>query len=79
MLPNAVPWTDVRERNETHKLLRALLDSTKNDRKTKEALKLFVKDEVSSIEFLKNACAELNAPAQAGTMQAKRPDDGIAG
>jgi hypothetical protein len=36
---------------------------------TKDALKPLAKDEVSSVKFLKNACAVLNAPEQAGAMQ----------
>jgi len=53
----------------TFKPLRDFVDSIKDDLQTKEALKLFVEDEVSTVKFLKNACAMLNAPAQVGAIQ----------
>jgi hypothetical protein len=40
-------------------------ESLKDDLETKEALKLFVQDELSSTKWLKYACAALNASAQA--------------
>jgi len=52
---------------ETFKPLRAFADSIKDDLETKEALNLFVEDEISTVKFLKNACAVLNAPARAET------------
>jgi hypothetical protein len=42
-----------------------LAEAIKDDLETKEALKLFVQDELSSTKWLKYACAALNAPAQA--------------
>jgi rubrerythrin len=38
-------------------------DQIKEDMETKEALKLFAEDELSSAKWLKYACAALNAPA----------------
>jgi hypothetical protein len=52
---------------ETFRPLQAFADSIMDDLETKEAVKLFVEDEISSVKFLKNACAVLNAPAQVGT------------
>ena len=40
------------------------VDRIKEDMETKEALKLFAEDELSSAKWLKYACAALNAPAQ---------------
>jgi hypothetical protein len=40
----------------------------KDDLETKEMLKLFYEDELSSTKWLQYACAALNAPAQAGQM-----------
>jgi ribulose 1,5-bisphosphate synthetase/thiazole synthase len=39
-------------------------ESIKDDLETKEAIKLFVEDEMSTVKWLKYACAALNAPAQ---------------
>jgi hypothetical protein len=72
MLPDAIPWIDVRKRNETLKPLRAFFDSIKNDLKTKEALKLFAENEVSSVKFLENPCAVLSAPEQASRAPGRR-------
>jgi hypothetical protein len=44
-----------------------LADAIKDDLETKEALKLFVEDELSSTKWLKYACAALNAPAAAAS------------
>ena len=52
---------------ETFRPLQAFADSIMDDLETKEAVKLFVEDEISSVKFLKNACVVLNSPAQAGT------------
>jgi len=38
-------------------------DQIKEDMETKEALKLFAEDELSSAKWLKYACAALNAPS----------------
>ena len=40
----------------------------KDDLETKEMLKLFYEDELSSTRWLQYACATLNAPAQASQM-----------
>jgi len=40
-------------------------ESLKDDLETKEAIKLFVEDEMSTTKWLKYACGALNAPAQA--------------
>jgi hypothetical protein len=40
----------------------------KDDLETKEMLKLFYEDELSSTKWLQHACAALNAPAQAAQM-----------
>jgi hypothetical protein len=45
-------------------------ESIKDDLETKEALKLFVEDEMSTTKWLKYACAALNAPAQGSSAQA---------
>ncbi|HJU11847.1 MAG TPA: hypothetical protein VJ728_13270 [Candidatus Binataceae bacterium] len=45
----------------------------KEDLETKEMLKLFHEDELSSTKWLKYACAALNAPAQASTSQMVQP------
>jgi hypothetical protein len=39
-------------------------DQIKDDLETKEALKLFAEDELSTTKWLKYACAALNAPAE---------------
>jgi hypothetical protein len=44
-------------------------DSIKNDLKTKETLKPFAQDEVSSVKFLNNALRRAECPEQAGAMQ----------
>ncbi len=43
-------------------------DRIKEDMETKEALKLFAEDELSSAKWLKYACAALNAPGAATSM-----------
>jgi hypothetical protein len=43
-------------------------DQIKDDMETKEALKLFAEDELSSAKWLKYACAALNAPAAETSM-----------
>jgi hypothetical protein len=45
-------------------------DLIKEDLETKEALKLFFEDELSSTKWLLYACQALNAPAQATSAQA---------
>jgi len=40
-------------------------EQIKEDLETKEVLKLFVEDELSSAKWLNYACAALNSPAQA--------------
>ena len=42
-------------------------DQIKQDLETKEALKLFAEDELSTTKWLKYACAALNAPAEASS------------
>ena len=43
-------------------------DQIKEDLETKEALKLFAEDELSTAKWLKYACAALNAPAETNSM-----------
>jgi hypothetical protein len=43
-------------------------DRIKEDMETKEALKLFAEDELSSAKWLKYACEALNAPAETASM-----------
>ena len=43
-------------------------EQIKEDMETKEALKLFAEDELSSAKWLKYACATLNAPAEMNAM-----------
>ena len=50
------------------KPLREFAESIKEDMETKEMLKLFVEDEISSGNWLNASCAALNAPAQANSM-----------
>jgi len=45
-------------------------DLIKEDLETKEALRLFAEDELSSVKWLRYACAALNAPAPAASAQA---------
>jgi rubrerythrin len=45
-------------------------DSIRQDLDTKEALKLFAEDELSTAKWLKNTCAALNAPAANGASAA---------
>ena len=45
----------------------------KEDLQTKEALRLFAEDELSSTQWVWDACAALNAPAQAQMVQAQKP------
>jgi hypothetical protein len=47
------------------KPIREFADMLKDDLETKEMLKLFYEDELSSTKWLQYACAALNAPAQA--------------
>jgi hypothetical protein len=50
------------------KPIREFADTIKEDLETKEMLKLFYEDELSSTKWLQYACATLNAPAQAAQM-----------
>jgi hypothetical protein len=50
------------------KPIREFADTIKGDLETKEMLKLFYEDELSSTRWLQYACATLNAPAQASQM-----------
>jgi hypothetical protein len=53
------------------KPIREFADMVKDDLETKEMLKLFYEDELSSTKWLQYACATLNAPAQ--VTQAAQP------
>jgi hypothetical protein len=44
-------------------------DRIEEDLETKEALKLFAEDELSSTKWLKYACMTLNAPAQVDSVE----------
>ncbi len=50
------------------KPIREFADMIKDDLETKEMLKLFYEDELSTVKWLQYACATLNAPAQASQM-----------
>ena len=50
------------------KPIREFADMIKDDLETKEMLKLFYEDELSSTKWLQYACAALNAPAQSAQM-----------
>jgi len=50
--------------------IREFADLLKEDLETKEALKLFYEDELSSTKWLLYACAALNAPAQSASVSA---------
>jgi hypothetical protein len=50
--------------------IREFADLLKEDLETKEALKLFYEDELSSTKWLLYACAALNAPAQSASASA---------
>lgn len=70
MLPDAIPWMDVRDANEITQVAAGFFDSIEHDLKTKGgALQPFAEGDVSSIKFLNNACAGLKVPEQAGAMQ----------
>ena len=47
-----------------------LAESIKEDMETKEAIRLFAEDELSSTKWLRYACAALNAPAASTSAQA---------
>jgi hypothetical protein len=47
-----------------------LAESIKEDMETKEAIRLFAEDELSSTKWLRYACAALNAPAASASAQA---------
>jgi hypothetical protein len=55
---------------ETLKLITDFADTIKDDLQTKEALKLFYQDELSSTTWLRESCAALNAPAERSTVAA---------
>jgi len=57
------------------KPIRDFAEQIKEDLETKEMLKLFYEDELSSVKWLQYACATLNAPAQA-TQMASAPQMG---
>ncbi len=48
-----------------------LAESIKEDLETKEAIRLFAEDELSSVKWLRYACAALNAPAQSASAPAR--------
>ena len=48
-----------------------LSESIKEDLETKELVRLFAEDELSSVKWLRYACAALNAPAQAASASAQ--------
>ncbi|MBV8055880.1 MAG: hypothetical protein JO071_11630 [Deltaproteobacteria bacterium] len=58
----------VRDPEAAVKPIREFADMIKEDLETKEMLKLFHEDELSSTKWLQYACATLNAPAQATQM-----------
>lgn len=47
-----------------------LAEAIKEDLETKEAVRLFAEDELSSVKWLRYACAALNAPAQSAAASA---------
>jgi hypothetical protein len=55
----------VKNPDEIFKPICEFIESIKDDQESKEALKLFIEDEMSTTKWLKYACAALNAPTQA--------------
>jgi hypothetical protein len=55
---------------ETLRFITDFADTIKDDLQTKEALKLFYQDELSSTTWLRESCAALNAPVERSSMTA---------